>query len=127
MTNPRKASPVELSSKLRNALSETAELSEALDAVASRVDLVFTTVGARGSVVAEGSQRFSMPAVPAEQVIDTTGAGDLYASVVLFGLSHDLPLEEVVWLGGAAASETISHLGARPEINLAELADDLRS
>lgn len=109
------------------ALSETAKLSKALDAVAPRVNLVFTTVGARGSVVADGSQRLSLPAVPVEQVIDTTGAGDLYASGVLFGLSHGLPLEEVVRLGGAAASATISHLGARPEINLAELADDLRS
>ena len=56
------------------------------------------------------------------EVVDTTGAGDLYASGFLFGYTHDLGLEKAGRLGSLAAAEVISHLGARPEVELAKLA-----
>jgi len=53
-------------------------------------------------------------AAPVAKVVDTTGAGDLYASGFLFGLTHGKPLAECARLGGIAAAEVISHVGARP-------------
>jgi sugar/nucleoside kinase (ribokinase family) len=55
-------------------------------------------------------------------VVDTTGAGDLYASGFLYGMTHGRPLEVCGRLGSLAAAEIISHIGARPERPLKELA-----
>ena len=87
--------------------------------------LVFTTLGARGSLVAEGHQRREVPAVSVDRVVDTTGAGDLYASGVLFGLSRGVSLYDAARLGSVAAAEVIGHLGARPEGDLAGSVGDL--
>lgn len=57
-----------------------------------------------------------------DRLVDTTGAGDAYAAGLLFGLARSMPLEKAGALGALAASEVISHFGARPEKNLAELA-----
>ena len=58
-------------------------------------------------------------------LVDTTGAGDLYAAGFLYGFTHGYDLGTCARLGSLAASEVISHLGARPETSLAELATDL--
>lgn len=79
----------------------------------------------KGSVVIDGGSRIEVPAEPVEQVIDTTGAGDLYAAGFLFGYSRGYDLERCARLGSIAASEVISHIGARPESDLAELAGHL--
>jgi sugar/nucleoside kinase (ribokinase family) len=63
-----------------------------------------------------------VPADKVERVIDTTGAGDLYAAGVLFGLARGKDLATCGALGSLAAGEVISHYGARPESSLAELA-----
>ena len=86
---------------------------------------LFTTLGARGSLVAEGHQRLEVPAVSVDRVVDTTGAGDLYASGVLFGLSRGVSLNDAAWMGSVAAAEVIGHLGARPEGDLAGSVGDL--
>jgi sugar/nucleoside kinase (ribokinase family) len=57
------------------------------------------------------------------QVVDATGAGDLYAAGFLFGLTQNLPLEACGRLGSLAAAEVISHIGARPETCLRKLAE----
>ncbi len=54
--------------------------------------------------------------------MDTTGAGDLYAAGFLFGVARDMPLETAGKLGSLAAAEIISHVGARPQVPLADLA-----
>jgi sugar/nucleoside kinase (ribokinase family) len=59
---------------------------------------------------------------PVEAVVDTTGAGDLYASGVLYGLAQGLDLPTCVRLGSLAAAEVIAHVGARPMVPLADLA-----
>ena len=84
--------------------------------------LVVMTRGAAGSTVVAGGQRHDVEAVPVARVVDTTGAGDLYAAGFLHGLVSDLDPAACALLGAAVAAEVISHVGARPETSLAELA-----
>ena len=64
-----------------------------------------------------------MPAFPIAELVDTTGAGDLFAGGFLFGLARDHSEKECLKLGALAAAEVIQHLGARPERSLKELAE----
>jgi sugar/nucleoside kinase (ribokinase family) len=75
-----------------------------------------------GSVIVAGSETHVVPAHPVDWLVDTTGAGDLYASGFLHGYTRDADLETCARLGSLAAAEVISHLGARPEASLSELA-----
>jgi sugar/nucleoside kinase (ribokinase family) len=75
-----------------------------------------------GSVIVAGRETHVVPAHPVDWLVDTTGAGDLYASGFLHGYTSDADLETCARLGSLAASEVITHLGARPEANLSELA-----
>jgi sugar/nucleoside kinase (ribokinase family) len=65
---------------------------------------------------------YTVAAAPVARVVDTTGAGDLYAAGFLYGLTHGLPLPTCGKLGSLSAAEIISHVGARPEARLSELA-----
>ncbi len=75
----------------------------------------------KGSVIVHGAETHAVPAAPVAKVVDTTGAGDLYAAGFLFGYTRGKPLAECARLGGIAAVEIISHVGARPEKPLREL------
>jgi sugar/nucleoside kinase (ribokinase family) len=75
----------------------------------------------KGSVIVAGDETHVVPAHPVDQVVDTTGAGDLYAAGVLYGLTNGFDLPSAGRLGSAAAGEVISQLGARPERQLSEL------
>lgn len=96
---------------------------ETFDAAAERVNVhcpfAALTRGARGSVVICGDERYDIAADPVERVVDTTGAGDLYAAGVLYGLTHGHDPATCGRLGSLGAAEVISHLGARPEASLA--------
>ena len=72
-------------------------------------------------MVIKGSETHAVPAAPVAKVVDTTGAGDLYAAGFLYGFTHGKPLAECARLGGVAAAEIISHVGARPEKALKDL------
>ena len=104
------------------ALFETDDIGAALAEVSAMVDLAAVTLGAQGSVVVRGTERISSPAASVARVVDTTGAGDLYAAGFLYGLTRDLPLGECARIAGLAAAEVISHFGARPETPLREYA-----
>jgi sugar/nucleoside kinase (ribokinase family) len=78
-----------------------------------------------GSVVVTEDELIEVPARPVERLVDTTGAGDLYASGFLYGFSQGLDLATCGALGSLAAAEVISHVGARPEADLAALARPL--
>jgi sugar/nucleoside kinase (ribokinase family) len=103
------------------ALYET-DFDTAIAAVAKDVPLATVTRSAHGSVILAGGDRLTIPVYPVATVVDTTGAGDLYAGGFLFGLARGLPLETCGKLGCLAASEIISHIGARPQARLADLA-----
>ena len=80
------------------------------------------TRSAKGSVLIERGRRVAVPVDPVAKVVDTTGAGDLYAAGVLYGLASGRDLETCGRLGSLAAAEIISHIGARPENKLADIA-----
>jgi sugar/nucleoside kinase (ribokinase family) len=94
---------------------------EAARRAAADVRLAVLTRSAKGSALIAEGERVAISAEPVK-VADTTGAGDLYAAGVLFGLATGLPLATAGRLGSLAAAEVISHLGARPEVPLDRLA-----
>ena len=79
------------------------------------------TRSAKGSVVVAADAVHEVPAEPIGRVVDTTGAGDLYAAGFLYGLTHGRDLPSCARIGSIAAAEIISHVGARPEVPLADL------
>jgi sugar/nucleoside kinase (ribokinase family) len=79
-------------------------------------------MGAEGALVVEPGNVSRVPATPVETVVDTTGAGDLFAAGFLFGVARALPLTDAARLGTIAAAEVISHIGPRPATSLADLA-----
>jgi sugar/nucleoside kinase (ribokinase family) len=98
------------------------EVGAAVERARSEVAVSCITLSEKGSVVVAGAATHEIPAHPVD-VVDTTGAGDLYASGFLYGFTAGLPLPRCGELGSLAAAEVISHIGARPEINLATLLD----
>lgn len=100
----------------------TEHIDEAVEALRGTGRMAAVTRGPAGSVAVAGEETVRVPAEPVEQVVDTTGAGDLYAAGVLYGITHGCTLEAAVRLGGLAAAEVISHLGARPQRPLQTLA-----
>ena len=95
----------------------------AVEKLNSHVKLAALTRSEKGSVAITSQESVAVEAMPT-QVEDTTGAGDLYAAGFLYGLTQDYNLETCAKLGGLAAAEVISHLGARPEKKLADLAKE---
>ncbi|WP_421995152.1 adenosine kinase [Reyranella sp.] len=97
------------------ALYEVATFEEAMEAVRKEAKIAALTRSEKGSVVIKGDETWAVPAAPVAKVVDTTGAGDLYAAGFLHGFTSGKPLAECARLGGIAAAEVISHVGARPE------------
>jgi sugar/nucleoside kinase (ribokinase family) len=84
-----------------------------------------TTVapGENGCVVASKDGVVAVPAFPIQKIVDTTGAGELFAAGFLFGLVRGAGHENAGRLGALAAAEVIQHIGARPQVSLKELAE----
>ena len=101
-----------------------ADFDAAVDAVTETGVLAVLTRGAAGSVVVTASGPVEVPAAPVDTVVDTTGAGDLFAAGFLYGITNGLSPEESARLGGVCAAEIISHVGARPLADLRALAVD---
>ena len=106
-------------------LYQVDDFDTALQAVRRRCEIAALTRGPRGSVIVAGDEVHVIDAHPPDALVDTTGAGDLYAAGFLFGLSRGRDLASCGRLGSLAAAEVISHVGARPPKSLAELAGAL--
>ncbi len=104
-------------------LYKTQNFDGAVDAVHRDCPLAVLTRSEKGSLVVRGDERIVVPAHPVDKVVDVTGAGDLFAAGFLFGYTKNKPLRQCASLGSLAAAEIISHTGARPEVNLRELAE----
>jgi sugar/nucleoside kinase (ribokinase family) len=103
-------------------LYEVASFDDALAAVRGDCEVAAVTCGKDGSVVVTPDGQVPIAAHPVPEVVDTTGAGDLYAAGFLYGLTHGRSLAECGRLGSVAAAEVISHVGARPVVPLSRLA-----
>ena len=101
---------------------EVSRFDDAVAAVAETGVLAVLTRGAAGCVVVTAAGPVEVPAAPVERVVDTTGAGDLFAAGFLYGMTNGLSPEESARLGGVCAAEVISHVGARPQADLRALA-----
>ena len=93
----------------------------AVAAVQGKVETLVVTRSEQGAIAVSRGERAEVPAEPVERVIDTTGAGDLFAAGFLAGRTQERGLEESLRIGAIAAAEVISHYGARPEADLAAL------
>jgi sugar/nucleoside kinase (ribokinase family) len=107
-------------------LYEVDDFDAALQRVNHHCEIAALTRSAKGSLIVRGDEVHVIDAQPVPGgVVDTTGAGDQYAAGFLYGFTHGHDLGTCGRLGAIAAAEVISHLGARPEVSLAELAQPL--
>jgi sugar/nucleoside kinase (ribokinase family) len=107
------------------ALAAVAHLETAVEAFAGKVETLVVTRGEHGALATRGGERAEVAAQPVGQVVDTTGAGDLFAAGFLVGYARGKSLEDSLRLGAIAAAEVIQHYGARPEADLKALAGEL--
>lgn len=105
-----------------NQLFGLGQIDASLRALEETGVLAVVTRGAAGSVVVTAQGPLSVPAAPVDRVVDTTGAGDLFAAGFLYGITHGLLPEDAARLGGLCAGEVISHVGARPLADLRKMA-----
>ena len=102
-------------------LTGRADPDSALTELAAKVSTLVVTSGAEGATAISHGERISIPAAPVAQVIDTTGAGDLFAAGFLAARAKRASLERCLWTGAIAAGEVIQHYGARPIADLKAL------
>ena len=102
-------------------LTQTGSLDAAIAALQPKIATLVVTRGPAGALALEEGKRTDVPAVPVTQVIDTTGAGDLFAAGFLAARLKGHGIERQLMTGGIAAAEVISHFGARPVADLKEL------
>jgi len=105
-----------------HSLYQTSDFETALKQLRSDIGLGVVTRSEKGCVVASKEGVTAVPAFPIEKIVDTTGAGDLFAAGFLFGLSRGVGHEMAGRLGALAAAEVIQHIGARPQVSLRDLA-----
>ena len=102
-------------------LYETDTFDQAVVELRQHCHMAAITVGANGSIIVTRDEMVEVPAVPVRRVIDTTGAGDLYAAGFLHGMTTGKPIDRCGQLGSLAAAEVISHVGPRPLVELRTL------
>src|SRR3954447_26182214 len=107
------------------ALAGVAHLDSAVAAIAPNVETLVVTRSEDGALAVRGSERADVSAEPIEKLVDTTGAGDLFAAGFLLGTARGQSLGESLRLGAICAAEVIQHYGARPETDLRALAGEL--
>ena len=107
------------------ALTGCEDFHDGIAALADKIPTLVVTRSDKGAHAVSGGEHAHVAAAPVAQVVDTTGAGDLFAAGFLYGHVRDLPLETCLSLGAVCAAEVISHYGARPEADLRALVAPL--
>ena len=103
-------------------LTGCGDFTQCVEALSKHVATLVITRGAHGAVAVERDYIVEVPATPVERIVDTTGAGDLFAAGFLAARCRGRPLRGCLETGSIAAAEIISHFGARPEADLKQLA-----
>ena len=107
------------------ALAGVAHLESAVAAIKNKVETLVVTRSEHGALATRGEERADVRAEPIQKLVDTTGAGDLFAAGFLLGTARGMGLEQSLRLGAIAAAEVIQHYGARPEADLRALAGEM--
>jgi sugar/nucleoside kinase (ribokinase family) len=107
-------------------LYQTSDLATAINALREDSHLSVVTKGADGCVVVTREKTIEVDAFPLDELVDTTGAGDLFAAGFLHGLTSGREIDDCARLGCLAASEVIQHVGPRPQVSLKQLAEQER-
>jgi sugar/nucleoside kinase (ribokinase family) len=102
-------------------LYKTRDFDTAVKKLRQSNTLACMTLGARGAIVVDTATTATVPAAPVSKIVDTTGAGDLFAAGFLYGYTSGRDLVRCAKIGALAAGEIISHMGARPEVALRDL------
>ena len=97
------------------------DLTQSINTIKNNVDFGAITLGSKGAIVFENITQYYIDPIFIEELVDTTGAGDLFAAGFLFGFINKYSIEKCGHLGNKAASEIIKHIGARPKISLKEI------
>jgi sugar/nucleoside kinase (ribokinase family) len=106
-------------------MAENNDLESAIARIAAEVPLLVVTRSEQGATAISGGDRADVPARPIARLVDTTGAGDLFAAGFLAGQARGRSLTDSLTVGAIAAAEVIQHYGARPEADLMAMAGDL--
>ena len=104
-----------------HSLMESDRFDESVNAVAAKVPLLVVTRGPHGALAVTSGIRTDVSAEPVEKVVDTTGAGDLFAAGFLAGQAAGRSVADSLTMGAICAAEVISHYGPRPEADLSAL------
>lgn len=104
-----------------HSLMQSDDFDGSVSAVAAKVPLLVVTRGEQGAIAVKGGVRAEVGAEPIDRVVDTTGAGDLFAAGFLSGHAAGRSVEESLTMGAVCAAEVISHYGPRPEADLKAL------
>jgi sugar/nucleoside kinase (ribokinase family) len=107
------------------AMEEENDVERAIELLSKEVPMLVVTRSEAGATAIAGDERADVPAEPIDRLVDTTGAGDLFAAGFLAGQARNRSLKDSLRLGAIAAAEVIQHYGARPETDLRALAGDL--
>jgi sugar/nucleoside kinase (ribokinase family) len=106
-----------------HSLYQTSDFDGALKQLREDATLGIVTRSEKGCIVVSNDGVIAVPASPIGKLVDTTGAGDLFAAGFLFGLVRQAGYDKAGQLGGLAAAEVIQHIGARPQVSLKQLAE----
>jgi sugar/nucleoside kinase (ribokinase family) len=108
-------------------LYKTASFSEIIPQVSAHCEVAVITRGAKGSAIISGNKIVEVAAEPVSRVVDTTGAGDLYAAGFLYGYTQGKDLAQCGRIASIAAAEIIAQVGARPQRSLSQLLRDKKA
>lgn len=102
-------------------LTQNDDFDASIDIVSPRCEILAVTRSEKGAIAVKDGVKSAVKAQPIDQLVDTTGAGDLFAAGFLSGISQDKSIAESLIIGSVCAAEIISHFGARPEADIAAL------
>ena len=106
-------------------LAQTEDFEKAVEKIAPGLPTLVVTRGEKGAIAIRGGERHTAQAAPVDRIVDTTGAGDLFAAGFLTGHIQGKTAERCLAIGALCAGEIISHFGARPETDLGKLVGAL--